>query len=93
MAETRQHRRVLKKCGYTRKSSKRAKEEKWVLEVDGSAKMLTSCPRGRGEIAPGTFTQMLKQLGLTREQYQPFYGCSQRQREYFEILREQGIDP
>lgn len=85
--------RVLRKCGYVRKKAKgRAGEERWVLEVDGDLKRITSCPRGKGDIAKGTFSKMLQQLGLSAEEHAPLYSCKERRHYYFEILRAQGID-
>jgi len=94
MAEENRHRTsVLKKCGFHPSSKKsQAPEQKWVLVVDGLLKLTTACPKGRGEIAKGTFGKMLKQLVLTREQYMPLYSCKKQRSYYFEILRASDID-
>ena len=62
MAKLSRHRnRVLPKCGYELRNARgRAGEEKWVLEVGGALRLYTSCPRGKGDIAKGTFSKILK---------------------------------
>lgn len=91
MPSTSRHRiSVLKKCGFERVDSGRAPEEKWVLRR-GTLLVRTSLPHGNKEIKKGTFSKILKQMLLNREEYSQFLGCHWNQNDYLQILRNQGV--
>ena len=88
MAHTTQHRTsFLQKCGFEKKGSGRAPEEKYIFLLKGEQVAYTSLPKGRKEIKKGTFRSILKQVHLSQQQYNEFYSCKKGRQDHIEILQ------
>ena len=79
--------RVLRKCGFKRKDSGRAPEEKYILEVAGKGEVMTSVPHGNKDLKRGTSKAICNQLYLRKNEYRGVYSCSISREQYYELVK------